>query len=188
MLNRLRFDTTPQQIAWERRFDRLAALFNTKDPGMTQRSIAHGSFTVARTYPVPPAQVFAAFADPAIKGKWFGDPNGESIADVFEFRVGGREVRTGEAAPGQTYAVEARYYDIVANERIIYTYDVLIGGERTSVSVAAVTFAPEGGGTRLTITEHGAFLDGFEEPEGRQGGTEFVLDRLATLLANTNSH
>lgn len=152
---------------------------------MTERSVAHGVFTVERTYPAPPPRVFAAWADPTIKGKWYGDPNKESVADVFEFRVGGRELRTGEVAPGQTYSLDTRYYDIVEGERIVYAYEVIINGARTSVSVAAVEFQPQGKGTRLVVTEQGAFLDGIENPEERQGGTEFVLDRLGVLLAAT---
>jgi uncharacterized protein YndB with AHSA1/START domain len=152
---------------------------------MTERSVAHGVFTVERTYPAPPARVFAAWADPTIKGKWYGDPNKESVADVFEFRVGGRELRTGEVAPGQTYSLDIRYYDIVEGERIVYAYEVIIEGARTSVSVAAVEFRPQGNGTRLIVTEQGTFLDGIENPEERQGGTEFVLERLGTLLAPT---
>lgn len=186
MLNQTTWDRTAERLEWERRLGRLAALFQVEGHEMTERSIAHGSFTVARTYPLPPARVFAAFADPALKGKWYGDPNIESVADVFEFRVGGRELRTGEAAPGQTYAIESHYYDIVANERIVYAYEVLIDGARTSVSVATVSFAAEGSGTKLTVTEHGAFLDGLDKPGDRQGGTEFVLDRLAALLTQTN--
>jgi uncharacterized protein YndB with AHSA1/START domain len=150
---------------------------------MAEISVAHGSFTVKRSYPYAPARVFAAFADARLKGKWFGDPEKESHADVFEFRVGGREHRAGDIPTGQTYDIEIRYYDIVENERIVYTYAMQIDDRRVSVSLATVEFVPDGNATRLTVTEHGAFLDGFEKPAERQGGTEFSLDRLADVLA-----
>jgi uncharacterized protein YndB with AHSA1/START domain len=152
---------------------------------MTERSVAHGVFSVERSYDAAPARVFAAWADPKIKGKWYGDPNKESVADVFEFRVGGQELRTGEIGPGQTYSLDTRYYDIVENQRIVYAYEVIINGARTSVSVAAVEFKAQGSGTQLVVTEQGAFLDGIEKPEERQGGAAFVLDRLGELLAAT---
>jgi uncharacterized protein YndB with AHSA1/START domain len=149
---------------------------------MSERSVAHGVFTVERTYAASPARVFGAWADPKIKGKWYGDPNKESVAEIFEFKAGGRELRRGEVEAGQTYSLDARYYDIVDNERIVYAYEVLINGARTSVSVAAVEFRPEGSGTRVVVTEQGTFLDGIEDPKERRGGTEFVLDRLGKLL------
>lgn len=152
---------------------------------MTERSVAHGVFTVERTYDAAPPRVFAAWADPKLKGKWYGDPNKESVADVFEFRVGGQELRTGEIAPGQTYSLDTRYYDIVENQRIVYAYEVIINGARTSVSVAAVEFKAQGSGTQLIVTEQGTFLDGIENPEERRGGAAFVLDRLGELLAAT---
>ena len=150
---------------------------------MTERSIAHGSFTVKRPIRCR-RRVFAAFADPSIKGKWFGDPEKESVADVFEFKVGGLERRSGEVGGDTRYAMELRYYDIVPDQRIVYAYDVEINGVRHSVSVATVEFAPSGTGTAVSVTEHGAFLDGHENPPDRQGGTEFTLDRLGALLAN----
>ena len=34
----------------------------------------HGTFTVERRYEAAPARVFAAFADPAVKARWFIGP------------------------------------------------------------------------------------------------------------------
>jgi uncharacterized protein YndB with AHSA1/START domain len=171
---------------WERRLDKLRALLEVPEEfSMTERSIAHGSFTVKRTYPVPPSRVFRAWADPEIKGKWFGDPEKESVADVFDFSAGGRELRTGTLEDGTRYAIDLLYYDIVPDERIVYAFEVEINGTRNSVSVAAVVFESADGGTMLSITEHGAFFDGHESPIGREGGATFILDRLGELLAGT---
>jgi uncharacterized protein YndB with AHSA1/START domain len=150
---------------------------------MTERPIAHGSFTLERRYPASPAKVFAAFADPQLKGKWYGNPDGDSAAEIFEFRVGGREYRRGEISSGQTFAIDIRYHDIIEGERIVYAYEVMIDGARTSVSIAAVELRPDGAGTRLSLTEHGAFLDGLDLPEERPDGAAFTLDRLTTVLA-----
>ncbi|WP_405145698.1 hypothetical protein OG308_19305 [Nocardia salmonicida] len=40
------------------------------------RSINHAQFTIEREVPVAPAVVFQAFADPAVKAKWFGGEEG----------------------------------------------------------------------------------------------------------------
>ena len=39
---------------------------------MPERSVVHSTFSVDRTYDRPPARVFAAWSDPAVKGCWFG--------------------------------------------------------------------------------------------------------------------
>jgi uncharacterized protein YndB with AHSA1/START domain len=153
-----------------------------KETTMTERSIAHGSFTVKRTYPFPPAKVFRAWSDPAIKRQWYGGPNQDDARRVFEFKPGGRENNFGKVGD-QEFAFESQYYDIVPDSRIVYAYDVKINGVVTSVSVAAVEFKTDGKGTELIMTEHGAFLDGHDSADERIGGTEWVLDRLGEILA-----
>ena len=43
---------------------------------MSNRSVTHTTFVIERTYPVPPARVFAAFADVELKERWFSMPQG----------------------------------------------------------------------------------------------------------------
>ncbi|MDQ2998221.1 MAG: SRPBCC domain-containing protein, partial [Chloroflexota bacterium] len=103
------------------------------------RSITHATFVVERTYPVVPARVFAAWADPTIKATWFGEP-GQNKSDTieFDFRVGGRELSSGKAPNGQNYSYDAHYQDIVPDQRIVYTYEMYLDDARISVSLATV--------------------------------------------------
>ncbi len=69
------------------------------------------------------------------------------------------------------------------DERIVYAYDLLHDHRLISVSLASVELFPDADGTRLVLTEHGAF---FDEPEGavaRRSGTGTFLDALGRLLA-----
>jgi uncharacterized protein YndB with AHSA1/START domain len=43
---------------------------------MTERSVTHATFTLQRIYDAPLAKVFKAFADPAIKRRWFAEGEG----------------------------------------------------------------------------------------------------------------
>jgi uncharacterized protein YndB with AHSA1/START domain len=150
---------------------------------MTARSTEHGTFTITRTYPVPPARVFAAWASREAKARWFG--GGPEVNDALEldFRVGGTEVNRGGPPEGPVYTYEATYKDIVADERIVYGYSMDAGGTLISVSVTTVEFAPAAGGTTLTFTEQGVFLDGGDNPAVREKGTNELLDQLAVALA-----
>jgi uncharacterized protein YndB with AHSA1/START domain len=146
---------------------------------MSEPSIAHGTFVIERRYPADPARVFRAWSDPAIKQKWFGDG---TPAQIFEFREGGREFK--ESVMGDTsFVFDVNYRDIVENHRIIYAYEMHMNGRRISASLAAVEFFPDNGGTRLTITEYGCFLDGLDTVDQRRAGTEMLVKSLGDELS-----
>jgi len=151
---------------------------------MTERSVTHATFAIERQYPAAPARVFNAFADKASKAKWFvGPPDWESGPNVFDFRVGGREVDRGGPKGGPIHTFECRYYDIVPDERIVYAYDMLMDETRISVSVTTIEFKAKDGGTHLVFTEQGAFLDGFDNPKIREEGTQELFQALDAYLA-----
>ncbi|MDX6256201.1 MAG: hypothetical protein QOJ11_2535 [Frankiales bacterium] len=147
---------------------------------MTDRTVEHSTFVVERTYNALPARVFAAFADPAKKARWFG-PGDDNVV-TLDFQVGGVESMSGDIEGGPSFRYDAVYQDIVADQRIVYTYDMHLDGRRISVSVATIELVPEGERTRLILTEQGAFLDGLDQPALREKGTNDLLDKLGTTL------
>jgi len=151
----------------------------------TERSVAHGSFTIERIYPTTPGRVFAAWASQAAKDTWFG--SGDDFVTTLEryeldFRVGGAERLDGTLPDGRGFAYEAVYRDIVEGARIIASYDVRIDGRRTSVSLMTVELEAADGGTRLRMTEQGAFLDGLDSNDQRQEGAADSLNKLGAYL------
>ena len=146
---------------------------------MTERSVIHATFSVERVYEVPAARVFAAWADPDAKARWFAGPAGEHELD---FRVGGREVTRGRRTDGPPLTFESVYHDIVPDGRIVYASTLHSGKTLTTVSITTVELSPEGDGTRLLLAEHGTFLDGHEEPAWREQGTGDWLTALGTEL------
>jgi uncharacterized protein YndB with AHSA1/START domain len=150
---------------------------------MTKRSVVHDTFVIERTYPAAPARVFRALANAAAKSKWFvGSGEWEVARYELDFRVGGREVNSGARKGEPAHTFSAVYHDIVENERIVYSYDMQIGETRISVSLATIELSVEGGGTRLTFTEQGAFLDGYDDGGSRERGTRELLDALGRSL------
>ena len=152
----------------------------------SEHSVVHATFVIERTHGVPPAQVFAAFADPAVKGRWFAGP-GDWVPPEWsmDFRVGGREVNRGGPTSGPVHEFDAVYQDIVAGQRIVYTYNMRLDGRRISVSVVTIELRPDGGGTRLVFTEQGAYLDGMDRPAYREQGMAELLDALGVELHRT---
>lgn len=156
---------------------------------MTDSSVIHHTFSIERSYPAAPSRVFAAFASREAKDAWGDDPGvesaqGEAAVTEFDFRPGGRE-RFGFKYDGKTYRYDALYYDIVPNQRIVYSYEMYANGARSSVSLATIEFAKGDDGTALTWTEQGAYLDGIDgsqAPALRMEGTTGMLDGLARHL------
>ena len=167
-----------QRAAWENRLDRLGEYLadsppspvslNTSPPNTRMKKstidhyVTHATFSLERVYPVPAAQAFAAWADPAAKARWFAC--GRASGYQLDFRVGGREVNRGGPDGGPVMTFESFYRDIVPEMRIADSSTLSAGDEVMTVSVTTVEFRPAEGGTRLVLTEQGTFLDGSEEP------------------------
>jgi uncharacterized protein YndB with AHSA1/START domain len=159
---------------------------------MTDRVVLHSSFTLERSYPRSPTQVFAAWADPASKARWFG---ARAEQHELDFRVGGQETTRGRDAEGRALTHESRYHDIVEGERLVYTSTLWVAGTPATVSLTTVQFQPTATGntvqfqptatgTTLLLTEQAAHLDGHEEPEWRESGTSDWLAALGRELAS----
>lgn len=154
-----------------------------KESKMTNHSIVHGSFTLTRVYDAPVARVFQAFADGDAKSKWFAGPPGwKLVKRMFDFREGGREHLSGRFDNGTVTSFDGIYHDIIENERIIYSYVMEMSGRRISVSQASLQFKADGKGTKLTITEYGDFLDGYDDAGSREHGTGLLLAMLGKSL------
>ncbi|RWD63030.1 SRPBCC family protein [Mesorhizobium sp.] len=150
---------------------------------MTERSVVHSTFVIERVYPVTPEKVYFALSDAEAKKRWFFDPdNPMPSRHEMDFRVGGKEVNAGCPSDGQMHFYNAVYQDIVPNRRIVYSYELLFGETRVSVSLATIELIAEGRGTRLILTEQGAFFDGIDSPATREHGTGELLDALEAAL------
>ncbi|WP_103339366.1 SRPBCC family protein [Amycolatopsis sp. CA-126428] len=141
-------------------------------------TVLHNTFSLERTYPVSPERVFAAWADPVAKQRWFVSAG----AHELDFRVGGRETIEGRTPGGGPLHFAATYHDIVPQRRIVFTGTLTGDGSLATVSTTTVELFQEGDGTRLVLTEQDTFLDGAEQPEWREQGTSDWLAKLGKEL------
>jgi uncharacterized protein YndB with AHSA1/START domain len=151
------------------------------------RTVTHATFVSERTYAASPARVYSAFSDPAIKSRWFHGPAEWGQAEQeMDFRVGGRERLKGKFNRGTVSDFNALYHDIVPRERIVYSYSMHVDEKKISVSLATIVLEPAkvGGkaGTRLLLTEQGAFLDGYDDAGSREHGTKGLIEAMAKSL------
>ena len=151
---------------------------------VTSRSAVHASFTVERAYDAAPAVVFHALTDQAAKDRWFGGGDDCTVVErTMDVRPGGREWLKGRWASGTVHTFDAVYFDVVPNDRLVYVYEMHLNDRKISVSLATLELTPIGAGTRLVVTEQGAFLDGYDDNGSREHGTGWLLDRLGASLA-----
>jgi uncharacterized protein YndB with AHSA1/START domain len=143
----------------------------------------HASFTLERHYDAPVVLLYKAFSDEAAKSRWFGGgAEWDMQSRKFDFRVGGTEHLSGKWKSGMVSTFDAVYHDIVPERRIVYAYDMHLDGRHISVSLATLLFAPDGDGSKLSITEQGAFLDGYDDAGSREKGTRHLMERIADSL------
>jgi uncharacterized protein YndB with AHSA1/START domain len=97
-------------------------------------------------------------------------------------RPGDRERVQGRWETGVVSTFDAVYQDVVADERIVYAYEMHLDERKLSVSLATLELKHADAGTRLVMTEQGAFLDGYDDAGSREHGSNFLLDALGISL------
>lgn len=156
---------------------------------MPDRSVTHSTFVLERNFPATPERVFAAFADPSKKRRWYAEEGSRKVDEFeMEFRVGGRErLRSRLGAdtpfPGTPLINETTYQDIVPNRRIVTAYTMTLGDRCISASLVTFELLPAAKGTALVLTHQGAFFEGSDGPERREAGWKQLLEQLSGALA-----
>ncbi|MBO9708640.1 MAG: SRPBCC family protein [Caulobacter sp.] len=150
----------------------------------------HDTFVLEHRYAAPPARVFAAFADPALKRGWCAEGGAHDVeAYALDFQVGGLETaryrfKGGGPFAGVGLAADGVHLDIVPEARIVMASTMALGGHRISASLLTIELAADGeGGTRLVLTHQGAFFEGADGPEMRRDGWRHLLRRLDEAVA-----
>jgi uncharacterized protein YndB with AHSA1/START domain len=152
---------------------------------MEKQSVIHSTFVIERNYPATPERVFGAFADPAKKRRWFVESDGHEVEHYeMDFRAGGKErarfrfTKDGTPVTGMVCTNDTSYLNILPNRRVVLASTMSIGERCISASLATFEFLGSEAGTDLIFTHQGAFFEGSDSPEMREGGWRKLLEQL----------
>ena len=137
----------------------------------------HDSFTIERIYEKCRDHVWSAWASQDKKNRWMGG----GITGM-DFSPGGSETSVFRDAMG-AHVNETRYFEIAEKTRIVLAYSMALNGRVHTVSLATITFADEGGGTRLTYTEQMCVIPPSDGVAGRKHGWTHLLDAVDSALS-----
>jgi uncharacterized protein YndB with AHSA1/START domain len=146
---------------------------------MSVQSAVKPSLTLRRRLKAPPAKVFAAWTDPEKVKRWMGPGDITVVRVESDPRVGGRYSWHMKTPAGENHDVAGVYREVVANEKLVFTWAWQSTPERESL--VTVLIKPDGDGSLLTLT-HEQFFD--EAARDRhQGGWTGALDKLEKIFA-----
>jgi uncharacterized protein YndB with AHSA1/START domain len=132
--------------------------------------------TVERLIAAPPEAVFDAWLDPDQAGRWlFRTDGGELARCEIDARVGGG-FRIDERRGADLAEHYGDYVALERPERLAFDFWTSFSAERTRVTI---DIAPEGDGSRLTLTHDGVWPDWADKT---RHGWSMVLEGLARTL------
>lgn len=134
------------------------------------------SLEVTRRIAAPPERVFDAWLDPAGVGEWlFATPDGVMERVEIDPRVGGG-FRIDERRGEELASHRGTYIEIDRPRRLVFDFHF----DETQSTRVTVAIAPEGDGSRLTLTHEGVWAD--YEDRTRDGWTK-ILEGLEQTVA-----
>lgn len=147
-----------------------------------QETMKYGSLSLSRKINQPREKVYEAWTKLEHRKKWFVGPAWTEMKRSLDLQVNGIEIAHGRFENGTETIYTARFHLIEPNVRVIYAFDMHVGGVFFSASLAGVDFMDCSTGTELTYTEQGLFLIGGYDAESRTAGTNGLLDQFTVYV------
>jgi uncharacterized protein YndB with AHSA1/START domain len=142
---------------------------------------AERELVITRTFDAPRALVFAAWTDPLHAREWWGPVNYPARHIEMDVRPGGAWRMCLRSTEGKPELWQGGVFrEVVAPERLAFTFAWEEQGERGLETLVTVTFADEGGKTRMTFRQ--VPFQSIEERDGHQWGWNSTFDRLDGVL------
>ncbi|RJG46925.1 SRPBCC domain-containing protein [Mesorhizobium sp. DCY119] len=136
---------------------------------------------ITRVFDAPRSLVYRVWTTPEHLFRWWGPKDFTAPSIAMDFRPGGAYRATIRSPEGNDHIMAGVYQEIVEAERIVFTFAWETDGERGLETLITVTFADQGGKTKLSF--HQAPFDTVENRDSHNEGWGQCLDRLAAYLS-----
>ena len=137
---------------------------------------------MTRVFDAPRRLVFKLWTEPEHLVRWWGPRGCTLISGRMDVRPGGAWFRHMRAPGGTEYRKHGVYREIVAPERLVFTYVTDdAAGNPGPETLVTVTFADLGGKTRLTLRQ--ALFETVAARDDHLGGWTGALERFAGYLS-----
>ena len=144
---------------------------------------AERELVITRVFNAPRRLVFKAWTEPEHLVRWWGPRGFTTISGRMDVRPGGTWFRAMRAPDGSEHRKCGVYREIVAPERLVFTYlSEDAGGNSAPETLVTVTFADLDGKTRLTLRQ--ALFESIAARDLHRGGWTECLERFAEYLAD----
>lgn len=137
---------------------------------------------ITRVFDAPRSLVFEAWTDSKHVASWWGPKDFTITSCTVEFRPGGAWRTCMRSPQGVDHWASGVYREIVAPERLVFTFAWDAGQEQQSRDTTiTVNFEELDGKTKLIF--HQAFFDSVPDRDSHREGWNECFDRLGAYLA-----
>jgi len=149
------------------------------------KPLAEREVTITRVLHAPRALVFAAWTEPKHLAQWWGPKGFTNPVCEIDVRIGGALRIHMRGPDGSIYPMKGEFREILPPERLAFT-NIALDEAGTAIleGFTTVTFADDGGKTRLTLhTRARAVVDkAAAYLQGMEMGWTMSIDKLEALL------
>jgi uncharacterized protein YndB with AHSA1/START domain len=143
---------------------------------------------ITRLVDAPPAIVFRAFTEPQHVVHWWGPFGFTNTIHEMQVQPGGQWRLTMHGPDGTDYPNEIRYREVVDSERLVYSHGSGADPDPLAFDMT-ITFADEGGGTRVTLRQtHATEARAKEVRKFAVDGGNQTVTRLEAYLGTMREH
>ena len=157
---------------------------------MSEPKVVHSTFVVERSFPKPVDAVYAALSKPEKVKQWFAEGDRHDLVEFnLNFAEGGTQrlvyrMREGTPVAGMVIDNEARFQEIVQNDRVVMATTMKFNGKRVVASQITFELVPSQKGTDLICTHQGAYFEGSpaQFPQMLKEGWTALLGQMSKVL------